>query len=192
MSTPPLRAYTASLRSKHQQSVSGTQDQFELIAPQQFRPENQSVNENFNISQQNKRSVHIPNAENRVLFELTTISNNDNVSKQFTTAQMSSLIPKGIHENSQFNQHQNSRHQNDSSAMNSGLNPDPSKIMENDYYRSQRSISEPPRAPHQLVSYYNTTNEPTRDKIQDHNPEFIQTDSSPVKSDSISSGVKSY
>ena len=36
MSTPPLRAYTASLRSKHQQldqSVSGTQDQFELIAP---------------------------------------------------------------------------------------------------------------------------------------------------------------
>ena len=92
--------------------------------------------------------MHIPNAENRVLFELTTISNNDNVSKQFTTAQMSSLIPKGIHENSQFNQHQNSRHQNDSSVMNSGLNQDPSKIMENDYYRSQRSISEPPRAPH--------------------------------------------
>ena len=75
--------------------------------PQKQNNDNSGVISNFNRSAYNKRSVHVPN-ENRVLFELTTISNNEKSSKQFTTAQMSSLIPRGIHENSQ-NQHQYSR-----------------------------------------------------------------------------------
>ena len=75
-------------------------DHFEFIVPQTSKHDNSSGAgpENFNSSAHNKRSVHVPNADNRVLFELTTISNNEKSSKQFTTAQMSSIIPRGIHD----------------------------------------------------------------------------------------------
>ena len=78
---------------------------------------------------------------------------------------MSSLIPKGIHDNSQLNHHQHSRNHETSVSHHhkSHGNHEHSKTDQSSSSRN-RSTSEPPRPIFQPVSYYNTTEEhPTRD-----------------------------